>query len=273
MNATSPFLLYDTLPQGVLAFSTTRHGGVSTGPYATMNCTPYTGDNPDHVLRNRQRLWQCLPQQPKEVILPCQTHGTAVCNVDEAFLHAPLPQRQALLQGIDALITCHEGVCLCIATADCIPVLLYDAHRHVIAAIHAGWRGTVAHIAGLTLQHMQRLYATDSADVHAIIGPGISREAYEVGGEVYEAFRQAGFPMHLIASGPTATGKYHLDLPLTNRLELIRAGLPDTQIKTTHLCTYTRCNDFFSARRLGIRSGRILNGIMLTTPPAPTEQA
>ena len=244
----------------VCAFSTTRHGGVSTGTYASLNCTSYTGDDPACVQRNREILLNALPQRPSELIIPWQTHGTRVLPIDDAFLSADAGQRHALLQGIDALTTDRPGICLCISTADCIPILLYDKKHQAIAAIHAGWRGTVNFIIGHTLERMRILYGTDGADTFAVIGPGISLDAFEVGDEVYEAFRLAGFPMERIARKQE---KWHLDLWEANRLQLLDFGVPSVAIETAGICTYTQCEDFFSARRLGIKSGRMLTGIIM----------
>lgn len=245
---------------GIFCFSTTRHGGVSTGSYASLNCTPYTGDDPDCVRQNQEILLSAMPQRPRELIIPWQTHGTRVLPIDEAFLSAGEEQRHALLQGVDALVTDLSGICLCISTADCIPILIYDAKHNAIAAVHAGWRGTVNFIIGHALERMHVLYGTDGADVSAVIGPGISLEAFEVGDEVYEAFRLADFPMDRIARKQE---KWHIDLWEANRLQLLDFGVPSTSIETAGICTYTHYENFFSARRLGIKSGRMLSGIVM----------
>ena len=245
---------------GLFCFSTTRHGGVSTGSYASLNCTPYTGDDPDCVRQNQELLLSALPQRPRELIIPWQTHGTRVLAVDDAFLSAGEEQRHDLLQGIDALVTHLPGICLCISTADCIPILIYDKKQHAIAAVHAGWRGTVNFIIDHALERMRTLYGTDGADVSAVIGPGISLEAFEVGDEVYDAFRRAGFPMERIARKQE---KWHIDLWEANRLQLLDFGVPSTSIETAGICTYTHYENFFSARRLGIKSGRMLSGIVM----------
>ena len=249
----------------IFCFSTTRHGGVSTDAYASLNCTPYTGDNPVCVQRNQERLLQNLPQRPAELIIPWQTHGTRVLPIDDIYLQATPDERHALLQNIDALVTRLPGLCLCISTADCIPILLYDRRHRAIAAVHAGWRGTVNFIAGRVLDRMHALYGTRGEDVSAVIGPGISLQAFEVGAEVYEAFRLAGFPMERIARRET---KWHLDLPEANRLQLLDFGVPSSAIESCGICTYTQCDDFFSARRLGVQSGRILTGIFIKSPAA-----
>ena len=247
----------------VCAFSTTRRGGVSTGSYAALNCTPYTGDDPECVRRNRQILAEALPFPARELVIPWQTHGTQVLSIGEEYLGSTPGERETLLQGIDALTTRESGICLCISTADCIPILLLDTRHRAIAAVHAGWRGTVAGIVSHTLGQMHALYGTAGSDLLACIGPGISREAFEVGDEVYLAFCQAGFPMECIAFRHPDTGKWHIDLPLANCLLLQDFGIPVPQIEACGICTYTRHEEFFSARRLGVKSGRMLSGIML----------
>lgn len=247
----------------VSCFVTTRHGGCSTGNYASFNCTSYTGDDAAHVRKNREKLCNSLPHPPKELVIPFQTHGTKALIIDRTYIEATAEERRAMLQGIDALITREPGCCLCISTADCIPILLYDRKNAVVAAVHAGWRGTVSRILRRTLDKMRTCYATEGKDVTACIGPGISLSAFEVGDEVYEAFRENGFPMEYISEWEPETHKYHIDLWAANRLQLQDFGIPSAQVETANICTYHRHEEFFSARRLGIQSGRILSGIML----------
>ncbi len=265
MHDDNHLLIYD-LPasQGrVVAFSTTREGGCSTGAYASLNCTAYTGDNPACVERNQQLLSDMLPYPPQELVIPYQTHGTSCLTIDETYLNASAEQKQKMLQGVDALTTNHADICLCISTADCIPVLIYDQTHHAAAAIHAGWRGTVQRIVSQTLQQMQQRYGTEGKGCIACIGPGILLQAFETGDEVYEAFAAAGFPMSQLSYRHPSTQKYHLDLPAANLLQLQEFGIPIAQIEQSGICTYTQHDRFFSARRLGIKSGRILSGIML----------
>ena len=153
-----------------------------------------------------------------------------------------------------------KDFCLCVSTADCVPVLLYDVSKDVIAAIHAGWRGTVGRIVEKTLEVMGSEYGTEGKDVIACIGPSISLESFEVGDEVYAAFAEAGFEMSCIAR---KYEKWHLDLWEANRLQLLAHGVLPEHIEVAGICTYKNYEDFFSARRLGIKSGRILSGIMI----------
>lgn len=245
----------------IFCFSTTRHGGHSTGPYTSFNCNYYCGDSRENVLRNRELLLRLLPDGGScRLIIPHQTHNDHVRLIDEAFLRLHPDEQAAALEGVDALIGHVPGTCLCISTADCIPVLCYDPLRQCMAAIHAGWRGTVSRIVAKTLQTLQSVYGSRPEDLVACIGPGISQAAFEVGDEVYETFRSNGFPMEQLAS---RTGKWHIDLWEANRLQLLEAGVPARHIETAGICTYRQTEDFFSARRLGIGSGRILSGILL----------
>lgn len=247
----------------ISCFVTTRHGGCSRGYYASLNCTPYTGDEAEAVRRNQETVCSSLPQRPKELIIPFQTHSTKILVINDNYLQAGNEKRNAMLQGVDALITRTPGCCICISTADCIPILLYDRTHGAIAAVHAGWRGTVNCILGHTLDKMRALYNTDGKDIIACIGPGISLPAFEVGDEVYEAFRENGFRMDYISEWKPETHKYHIDLWAANRLQLLDFGVPGKQIENAGICTYLQHEDFFSARRLGIKSGRILSGIMI----------
>ena len=146
---------------------------------------------------------------------------------------------------------------------DCVPVLLYDKKQHVVAAVHAGWKGTVKHIVSHVMDHLNKMFGTQGEDVIACIGPSISLESFEVGDEVYDAFEESGFDMSLISMKKKETGKYHIDLWEANRIELLNLGVPAEQIEVAGICTYIHHDEFFSARRLGIDSGRTLSGIMI----------
>ena len=182
------------------------------------------------------------------IMIPRQTHSTNVCYVDFA---GEVPDT-------DAVITDKAGLCIAVKTADCIPVLLYDSRRHIIAAVHAGWRGTVGRIVEKTLLQMR----SRAGDVSAIIGPGISLESFEVGDEVYEQFLQAGFPMVRLAERfPSTDGeRWHINLKDANRWLLEQNGI--TRILVSDIDTLTSPH-FYSARRDTINTGRNINGIMI----------
>lgn len=198
--------------------------------------------------------------------MPHQTHTACVRVVDEAFFAFSAAEQQAALEGVDALITDQTRLCIGVSTADCVPVLLADKDQRVVAAIHAGWRGTQAGIAANAVETMCRTFNLRAADLRAVIGPSISMQAFEVGQEVYDAFAATGqFPMSQIARRyPSKEGaeKWHIDLWAANFLTLEQCGLPMEHIQVSGVCTYTQSDRFFSARRLGINSGRIFTGIM-----------
>lgn len=262
-----PALLEYDLGEHVRAFSTTRQGGVSVGAYASFNANLYCGDDVQHVQQNRELLCQFLGLPFSHLLMPHQTHHDKVCKIDESFLSLSQSEREQRLEGIDALMTDLPDVCVSVSTADCIPVLLYDDVHHAVAAVHAGWRGTVSSIVRKTVERMEEVYHTDVNDVKAVIGPGISLDAFEVGDEVYDAFQSAGFPMMQIAKRYVLSEektKWHIDLWEANRWELLQSGVPFAHIHLSGICTYSHNDRFFSARRAGIHSGRILNGIMWT---------
>lgn len=256
-------MIFHNVHTGVTAFSTTRNGGVSKGDYASMNCTPYTGDDIEAVQRNQQLLCTALHIEKEQLIIPYQTHSVNALVIDKEFLQQNAEKRNEQLQNIDALITQEKGVCLCVSTADCTPILLYDRKQQVIAAIHAGWRGSVNYIVRKTLEQMNRLYNTQGEDIFAAIGTCIGFDAFEVGDEVYDAFKQNDFPMEYISGWKPETHKWHIDLQMANSVQLIDFGVPTEQIDICDICTFTHYEKFFSARRLGIKSGRILSGIFM----------
>lgn len=256
-------MIFHNLHTQITAFSTTRNGGVSKGDYASMNCTPYTGDDIEAVQRNQQLLRTALHIEKEQLIIPYQTHSVNALVIDKEFLQQNAEKRNEQLQNIDALITQEKGVCLCVSTADCAPILLYDRKQQVIAAIHAGWRGSVNYIIRKTLEQMNRLYNTQGEDIFAAIGPCIGFDAFEVGDEVYDAFKQNDFPMEYISGWKPETHKWHIDLQMANSVQLIDFGVPTEQIDICDICTFTHYEKFFSARRLGIKSGRILSGIFM----------
>ncbi|MDE7378707.1 MAG: peptidoglycan editing factor PgeF [Paraprevotella sp.] len=261
------FLNYE-MGTGVCAFSTLRAGGCSRGAYASFNVNAWCGDDEGCVARNRKLLCGCLGMPEERLVIPHQVHQARVACIDELFLDGDEAMRRERLEGVDAVATDCPRVCVGVSTADCIPVLLYDKRHHAVAAVHAGWRGTVLRIAEVTLATMCEAYGTEPAEVRAVIGPGISLDAFEVGDEVYDVFAGAGFPMDRIArrfpvAGMPETEKWHIDLWEANRWTLMQAGLSGEYIHVSGVCTYDKWSDFFSARRLGLHSGRILTGIFL----------
>lgn len=255
-----PQLTYYDLGEGVTAFSTTRHGGYSQGNYSELNVNLYCGDALEAIRQNRILLCQELDITTDRLIIPHQVHGKTIFRVTDNFLLMPDTTRNQELDGVDAVMTDVRDVCVGVSTADCIPILIYSPECHAVCAVHAGWRGTVQRITHEAVLAMVKAYRCCPERLMAVIGPGISLKNFEVGDEVYEQFRNADFPMDLISKRYT---KWHIDLWACNRLQLQSAGLLPQHIQVSGVCTYDHADDFFSARRLGIDSGRIFTGIVI----------
>jgi hypothetical protein len=225
-------MIYDT-PAWLLAFS------VGKGVHGT---------EPGVDAREVGLQGESLRIDPEHIMIPRQTHSTNVRWVN-TFGEVP---------DTDAVITAEKGLCIAVKTADCIPILIYDVRRHLIAAVHAGWRGTVGRIVEKTLRQMD----SKAEDLHAIIGPGISQDSFEVGDEVYEQFLQEGFPLQQLARKyPSVDGeRWHINLKEANRWLLNRNGVGDVIVSGIDTMKSLL---FYSARRETIKTGRNINGIMI----------
>lgn len=262
-------LLKYELSSEVTAFSTTRLSPFNLsgdeidqmGAYAAFNVTHYCGDDKGRVECNRAWLCEELGVPAQNLWVPRQTHTSNVRCIDKAFLSLTRQEQTDLLKDIDALITDEPRQCIGISTADCVPVLIHDNVHQAVAAIHAGWRGTVKRISQNTLSMMHEKYGTIASDCVAVIGPSISQQAFEVGNEVRIAFEEAGFPTSIIDN--TTWSKPHIDLWAANVYLLEEAGVKLSNIQIANVCTYVHSDVFFSARKLGINSGRIYSAIFL----------
>ncbi len=219
-------------PPRVGAFFTTRAGGVSTAPYATLNLGDHVGDAPGAVAQNRSRVAAMLPGEP---VWLTQVHGTRV--VDAA---APV-SREA-----DASYTRTPGVVCVVMVADCLPVLLCDRGGSVVAAAHAGWRGLVDGVLEATVRTM----GVPAGDLMAWLGPAIGPQVFEVGPEVCERFVSDDIAaVSCFAAGEG--DRQFADIFALARLRLRRAGLPEAAIHGEALCTASDPARFFSYRREG----------------------
>lgn len=220
----------------VRALQTTRLGGVSRPPYASLNLGNHVGDAPLDVARNRVLLNTLLPSEP---VWLEQIHGTLVANADSAGC---LPQADACIS------THHCAVCV-VMTADCLPVLLCDQQGSVVGAVHAGWKGLAAGVIEATVQAMN----VPPQNLLAWLGPAISQGAFEVGAEVREVFIAAD-KQAVGAFVAGQNGKWLADIYALARLRLNSLGL--TQIFGGGYCTYREAEKFFSYRREGV-TGRM----------------
>lgn len=245
----------------ILHFTSTRFGGVSSGSYESLNIGLFSGDKDEHIRENFSRLYQAVGIENKQLHIPYQTHAHKVVKIDQQFLNQNSTIRQELLHGVDALVTNLPNQCIGVSTADCVPILLFDPVQKAVGAVHAGWRGTCARIASHTVQSMQENYGTNPQDLIVAIGVSISPDVYEVGDELVGFFQKENFETNKIFFKKGE--KHHLDLWEANKMVLVEAGVKAENIEISGLCSFTEQDRFFSARRLGIKSGRMVSGIMV----------
>ncbi len=263
----SNILFFDLLDkeESVSHFSTTRMGGVSRGSFASLNTGNFSDDSPLNIHENRNRIARMFYTSVDKFIIPHQTHGVRVLTVDSDFLNLDHAVAIERMYGVDAVITNEKGLFLCVTTADCVPILLYDKGKEVVGAIHAGWKGTSGRIVENCIRELSRQYGTFAKDIVAGIGPAISQKHYEVGEDVIKKFIESGFDLSStsVCYVEPRSNKRHIDLKEINRRELIRLGVPENQIEKSDLCTFEKQDFFFSARRQTVHSGRMLTGIKL----------
>ena len=222
-------------PAAIHAFTTTRKGGFSTGPYTSFNLGEHCGDNPAHVEQNRRLLRALLPSDPRWLR---QVHGRRVI---------PWGENTEIEPEADAIVSGHTKQVCAVLTADCLPVLFCNRAGNEVAAAHAGWRGLAAGVLENTVAAMH----SPPGELMAWLGPAIGPAAFEVGAEVYAAFTNLN-PENAIAFKPH-NDRWLADLYHLARLALAKAGV--TQVFGGHHCTFEEQERFFSYRRDG-RTGR-----------------
>lgn len=248
----------------VTTFVTTRHNTDGLAPaQGNFNLGLYCGDDTERVEANLQRLSVALGIDRSALYYPHQVHGHEVLVIDETFCALPHSDQLTALDGVDAIITNVPGIAIAVTTADCVPIILYDATHRAVAAVHAGWRGTAQAIVRHTIQAMQERYGTRPADICAGIAPCIGIDAYEVGDEVINEMRSGGIDVDNISIRNQSTGKMHIDLAAANADQLLRCGVELHNIEVCGICTHRNSRDFFSVRALGPNTGRFLTGVML----------
>jgi len=230
----------------VAAGVSTRDGGVSGPPYASLNLGRHVGDDPSSVETNRRRFCAALDVDPARLVTAGQVHGATV-RVVGAPRHEPF---------CDGLVTTTPELLLAIATADCAAVLLADPEREVVGACHAGWRGAAAGIAADTVATMVDQGASPDT-LRAFVGPCISCDAFEVGPEVAARFDDA------VVHRRDAWPRPHVDLRAALQRQLAAAGLDADAIEVSDHCTATGTDTFFSHRASDGPTGRMFGAIVL----------
>ena len=234
-----------------------RVGGVSEGRFATLNLGPRSGDSEANVVRNRRRFLRALGAPERRVIAPRQVHSAEVRIHRRGTEQPP----HGVYDG-DGLVADDPDALLMVLAADCAALLLHDPVRGVVAALHAGWRGTAGNIAAAGVRRMTEAFGSSPADIRAGIGPAIGRCCYEVGLDVAESVAAAAPPgLDLFDRRPG--GKAHLDITDATRAQLTAAGLEPENIAAAPVCTACRTDLFYSHRREGEPTGRFGAAIAL----------
>jgi YfiH family protein len=238
---------FESLPEERLVHAIfTRLGGASQGPFATSNVGHTVGDDEAAVTENHRRIYARLSLRADQVVTARQVHGNRIAVVSGHRAGNIMPNT-------DGLVTATPGLALFLRFADCQPVLLYDPERHVLALIHAGWRGVAQGIARRAVEAMQEKFGSRPQALLAGLGPAIGSCCYIVGQEVASAMGYA-LPdwkrvMHL-----EGEDRWRLDLSAANAQQLEAAGV--AQIEQAELCTSCRNDEFFSHRADGGQTGR-----------------
>ena len=255
------------LPERVHHGFSTRWGGVSEGVWSSLNLGPAVGDHPAHVEENHRRLRVAagLPTLPFATLQ--QVHGDDVMWVGgteksppAGCLHTPLPSEGVYQQvgAGDALITTDRGVILGIRVADCVPVLVGSEDGSIIAAVHAGWRGTSLGILPRVLAMMMTTRGLEARHLHVAIGPAIAGPDYQVGPEVAEAVARVLGEVPPGVIQPGEGDRYFVDLALANQAQAVAAGVPASQVFCPGWNTAGDPHLFFSHRRDRGHTGRMM---------------
>ena len=238
------YSIFNSYP--VVQALSTRPGGVSRPPLHYLNMGLRTGDDPEAVHENRRIFFDYLGLDGARAVRPSQVHGD--------YVHVAV--EPGLITDCDALITRERGLTLTVQAADCATVYFYDPVRHACGVAHSGWRGTAKNIAVKTLQRMQRVFGSNPKNMITAIGAGISQRNYQVDAAT-AAYFDAAF---LKKDGPT---HYKLDVSGAIRRQLLQCGIREENLETDPLCTYDHSDLFYSYRRDGDQSGRMMGVLCL----------
>jgi YfiH family protein len=226
----------------------TRLGGTSPMPENALNLAGFNEDSAENILENRRRFLKLFPSETGWALAGCwQVHGADVRLINSLAEAKPAEDAHGDTIYCDAIVSNAAGVLAGVKTADCVPILIGDPQTGACAAVHAGWRGTLAGIAIQALQSMSAQYDSKPHDVRIAIGPAAGSCCYEVGPDVIDGFK-SGFPTQELFT-ETRAGHACIDLLKANREQLISAGVDPKRIDVAPLCTMCRTDLFFSYRR------------------------
>lgn len=253
----------------ITAGFTSRLGGVSQAPFSTLNCGLHVNDNEADVVRNRKRIADALGQPFTSFTYGEQVHGKDIAIVSLNEQGMGRNSRETALQAKDGFITKEKGIFLCAQFADCVPLFFYDPVQRVVGLAHAGWKGTVLNISMATISLMTHTFGSQPSDIRAAIGPSIGTCCYEVDETVASRVRQVLEETQSTHEEREAVitdkcnDKYMLNLQQLNRKLIEQAGILSSHIEVTQLCTSCRTDLFFSHRKEGGSTGRMIAWIGL----------
>lgn len=252
------YVKYDSLENTGLVYHgfMTRVGGVSSGPFGTLNLGFNRGDDEKAVAENYKRAAACFAKSPDRVVLAHQTHTSVIRRVTQADAGMGVV-RDRDFHDVDGLITNEPGILLATSHADCTPIFLLDPENRAIGMVHSGWKGTVGLIGVNAVRAMEKEFGTDPSQLIAVIGPCICKNCYEIGQEVAVRFMEI-FGGERFALQKKDNGKYMLDLKRANKRILFEAGLREFNIVCSEICTFERDDLFYSHRRMGAERGQML---------------
>jgi polyphenol oxidase len=269
------------------AFSTRIGGASALEKTRVLNLGLTEWDSREAVANNRAAFVSAVGAHEMQLVSMRQIHSDIIFRAETVPVGPPKA---------DALITAKPGILLAVQTADCVPILLADRRNRAIAAVHAGWRGTLARIAAKAIGRMSMEFGTRAKDVIAAIGPAIAQCSYEVGSEVAQKFAaqfteaRAWFdgpfeklvsddspnPLRWLSMMPPGHDPppptVQLDLIAANRWQLLDAGVPEKSISAAGICTACHTDLFFSYRREQGRTGRMMSVIGITGPATPAKR-
>ena len=253
-----PYLYYPLLEEtGIVKHCfTTRLGGVSKGIFESLNLSFSRGDGPEAVKENFRRVAQAMGTEYGNFVFTDQTHTTNVRRVGKEDAGKGLTRERGYAD-VDGLITNEAGIVLSTFYADCVPLYFVDVKHRAIGLSHSGWRGTAGRMGMVTLNAMKAEFQTDPEDVICAIGPSICQRCYEVSEDVAMEFAEAFPESEKEILQDKGNGKYQLDLWRANEKVLLEAGVKESHIAVTNICTCCNSRLLFSHRATQGRRGNL----------------
>ncbi|HEY8885750.1 MAG TPA: peptidoglycan editing factor PgeF [Chloroflexota bacterium] len=248
----------DFAAEGAYAAATLRPGGVTPGPRGSLNLSYAVGDEPARVDENWRRAAAALEIDPASVVTAQQIHGQRVARVTAASAgYQPAGGRLSA----DGLVTDQPGVILCLRFADCVPIFAFDPVRRAVGIAHAGWRGTLAGIAGVLVQAFATEFGTQPRDLRVAIGPSIGPCCYVVGADLAARFATTCSTLENVWLRGAAETR--LNLWEANRQQLVASGVDPDRLSVSAICTSCQVEDYFSHRAQQGQAGRFIGAIWI----------